>query len=592
MFGDEAPAAGAINGFTLCYADHDGDGAGDPATERAFQWSSVPVVCADAPRGPGDVPWVSNGLDCDDNTLRCGSACAPGRAEVCDGWDNDCDPGTADGVADSRTGASCDATSDADRCLDDRTGCVSGAIVCVNSPAGDDQRIEVCDPGLVDEDCDGGADDLDPSGPPVNALRWYRDEDGDGFGLSGAPKLACLRPAGYAPTGGDCDDDPTSCGRECAPGLPEVCDGRDNDCAPQTPDGAGDDRVGRPCDSIDDSNACLDDFQVCSPAGLVCVDNPDGDHVRVEVCDGVRTDEDCDGGADDDDPDGPPADAFWWYRDDDRDNYGTFNDSVRACIRPVGFAPIGGDCDDDPDGCGSACSPLTVESQGAGNCSDGHDNDCDGETDDGPTCRGPTACYRDIDLDGYGDPATERLLPAAFKGSCRRFGDALDPIGTLVDNALDCDDRDPKRSPDASEVTASVLDEDCDGLLACWFDADGDGFARDNALLTYVTSDETCESSPNAADVKGDCEDALDRCGAACFPAATEICDGWDNDCNGLTDDAASCAPPPTPTIDGSGGCGGGSTSGLGLVLLACFGFVARRSRHKRGLSSGLRTAG
>jgi|GEM_PF-1987089 len=77
--------------------------------------------------------------------------------------------------------------------------------------------IEVCD-GL-DNDCDGATDDI-PG--------YWPDEDGDGFGGSGAPLSECSpMPEGYADNQGDCDDTDAT----VHPGAVETClDGIDNDC--------------------------------------------------------------------------------------------------------------------------------------------------------------------------------------------------------------------------------------------------------------------------------------------------------------------------------------------------------------------------
>lgn len=92
-------------------------------------------------------------------------------------------------------------------------------------PAVHPGAVEVCDPNDVDEDCDGGADDLDPEGP-ADPSTWYLDTDQDGHGLQSASTQRCDPLAGMSSVPGDCDDsDATS-----YPGAPLRCDGRDNDC--------------------------------------------------------------------------------------------------------------------------------------------------------------------------------------------------------------------------------------------------------------------------------------------------------------------------------------------------------------------------
>lgn len=57
--------------------------------------------------------------------------------------------------------------------------------------------------------------------------QFWRDFDGDGFGLDDADTIAaCTRPEGYADKKGDCDDNEP----ESSPEGTEVCNGRDDDC--------------------------------------------------------------------------------------------------------------------------------------------------------------------------------------------------------------------------------------------------------------------------------------------------------------------------------------------------------------------------
>jgi PQQ-like domain/Putative metal-binding motif len=145
----------------------------------------------------------------------------------------------------------------------------------------------------------------------------------------------------------------------------------------------------------------------------------------------------------------------------------------------------------------------------------GIDDDCDGAIDE--TLQ--TAYYADVDGDGFGDAGTEVL-------QCDR------PEGHVT-TAGDCDDSTVDIRPGAIEL-CNDSDDDCDGdvdedtVQAVWYeDADGDGVGS--------TLIEGCERPENASDVSGDCNDADPDIG----PAAVEICDGIDQNCNMLIDEGA-----------------------------------------------------
>lgn len=114
--------------------DADGDGFGDAGDS---------VNACTAPAG-----YIADCTDCNDTN----GAISPDGVELCDGLDNDCDGGTADGANDPSLGTPCDG-GDSDACEEGVFICSAGTLTC-NDSTGD--NVEVCDG--VDNDCDGVID--------------------------------------------------------------------------------------------------------------------------------------------------------------------------------------------------------------------------------------------------------------------------------------------------------------------------------------------------------------------------------------------------------------------------------------------------
>lgn len=238
------------------------------------------------------------------------------------------------------------------------------------------------------------------------------------------------------------------------------------------------------CDGVTDADADGSDAVECG--GDDCDDsNPNRYPGNTEVCDDMDLDEDCDP-------------STYGRRDLDRDGF----DSAACCN--------GDNCGTDCDDTRRASHPLSVEQ-----C-DGLDNDCDADVDEDVSLAG----FEDLDGDGWGN--AERTMMACA-GSAR-----------FSTQAGDCDDTEPQRHPAQIEVT-DTIDNDCDDATdestigVRWFpDVDMDGYGDPNGVTVFSDT-----RPPGDWSLIGtDCNDA----DALIQPAADEVCNGIDDDCNGLLD--------------------------------------------------------
>ena len=197
--------------------------------------------------------------------------------------------------------------------------------------------------------------------------------------------------------------------------------------------------------------------------------------------------------------------------------------------------------------------------------SDGDDDDLFGYSLTGGDFDGDL--FDDLVVSAYKDD--DRALDAGsvyvFTGSCR---DDEDGDGSCAES--DCDDADPDVNPSAREVCDGV-DNDCDGVAddnaedaEIWYlDADGDGYGDETTPVT------ACTPPLGYVADSTDCDDH----NPSANPSATELCDGFDNDCDGRTDeDDAADASTWYADADGDGF---GNAASTDTACSAPFGSVA-----------------
>jgi len=129
--------------------------------------------------------------------------------------------------------------------------------------------------------------------------------------------------------------------------------------------------------------------------------------------------------------------------------------------------------------------------------------------------------------DAAGDTGTINSFSMSFEVANDLDGDGWGA-------GCECDDSDPQVFPGAVEVYDDGIDQDCSGAdtVTCFIDGDLDGAG---STTTILAADGDC-TDPGESPTNTDCDDG----DSLTYPGATELCDGLDNDCNGLSDfDAA-----------------------------------------------------
>ena len=260
---------------------------------------------------------------------------------------------------------------------------------------------------------------------------------------------------------------------------------------------------------------------------------------NVEVCD-ARHDEDCDPCtvASDPTPSGPSDgdhDHDTFVATTCADSYAgaapTTCDPRQTTIDTAGMLVAGSDCND----ANPSVHPTASE------VCNGFDDNCNGMTDESlPT----SIYYPDCDADNFGQsalPSPRGCAPPMMAPSCTMPS----PTAQWVTTAGDCNDAAPSINPGATEA-CNGIDDNCNGMIdegvshsSYYPDCDGDHFgditATGTMSCTAPVAPPACASSGPGTGWVTTATDCDDR-HASAHPGGTEVCDGVDNNCDGVVD--------------------------------------------------------
>jgi hypothetical protein len=468
--------------FTNYYTDLDGDGYGS---------GDHYVECYD----PGSGYATVDG-DCEDSVAEIN----PGRAELCNGLDDDCDLGI-DEVFEFVT-----YYADADG---DGYGTGEGNSLCLDPGIGnalsggdcDDTAYEIY-PGQteycndLDDDCNLLIDDN------IIPITYYSDADGDGYG-TGDGNTTCLNPgSGYAELGGDCDD----AAPQINPGQVELCNEVDDDCDGLT-DTADPDLPlittwYQDLDGDGRGNPAVSQYS-CIPLPGYVADNTDCDDNNPVFC----------------------ATPLNTITSNITDVAATFSWSFSTCVQKY---RIDWKLKSDPNYnnppvvvYGDSTYTLTGLTPGVkyqwrikAQC----DSLNNGGSSYSPAQNFTTKykVYPDIDSDSFGDINGTPLYVT------------LIPLAGYTSNNLDCNDTNADINPGQSEL-CNDIDDDCDlnidedlAFFTYYTDADGDGYGIGSGITLCLNP------GIGYAANRGDCEDAI----ADINPGEAELCNDIDDDCD------------------------------------------------------------
>jgi hypothetical protein len=351
--------------------------------------------------------------------------------------------------------------------------------------------------------------------------------------------LNCATGDGGGSGGGDATDAPNDDagdggGSGCINTGVEVCDGKDNDCNNAVDDNIAE--IGQPCmNQVGECNGGT--YTSCTNGKLVC-----SKPATPEICDGK--DNDCNGLTDEGDPGGG----------------GKCGTDVGECIAGVNHC-VGGMVQ---------CQGAVGTVNGQPEICDAKDNDCDGMFDEGLTNLGSCGFCFGGSMNG---------------ASCT--ANAQCPGGTCGTNAGECNVGTLMCSGGAPQCMNAIAptfeacdmkDNDCNGVVDNGYNlnTDPNNCGACGNICNLPNANNGCSNSPAPAHCTiASCKagyhnnngTTADGCEfGPCFITGVEVCDGTDNDCDGLIDEGLT----PPAICSTAGECSGTTAMCMGSSGWKC----------------------
>ncbi|MRG95830.1 MopE-related protein [Polyangium spumosum] len=571
---------------------------------------------------PGQLGVCAGGVtNCEGGGIQCTQVVTP-TTEICDSKDNDCNGATDENV--QGTGTPCTVAGLQGECAKGATACQNGVVICAQTK----QPIaEICDG--FDNDCNGSVDEGDPGGGATCTVQGQVGVCGIGVIKCTSGALSCAQTKFPSPElcdgqDNDCDTQvdegnpggnvpcntgkPGSCAAgvfECISGSaictqtttpqPEACDGIDNDCDGQTDE--GNPGGGGSCTVPGLSGECAKGVLACQNGVLACTQV---NQAQLEICDGL--DNNCNAQIDENNPGGgvscntgqpgicapgttactdgsikcnqnqQPSSELCDGQDNDCDGQTDENNPGGNQDCTTGLPGI---CAAGKTNCSSGSIVCNPNLQPAPETCDGLDNNCNGTVDEGNPgsgvacstgqpgvcATGTTACANgSIQCNPNIQPSPETC--DGLDNNCNGTADEGDPgsgvacstgqPGVCATGTTACTNGSIKCNPNIQPSLESCdgLDNNCNGTSD--EGNPGGGAGCDTGQLGI------CKAGTTA------CSNGSILCNQNLQPS-TEVCDGLDNNCNGAVDDGnpgggLSCVTgQPGVCSAGTTACSGGT---------------------------------